>query len=144
MEAFITPKVSASDDTSNFDVYPDSVEESGPLINGVKDKEVRAHERHQGHELAHTHAARLLNNFSTAHRNSSMSAYALSDSPSRFVNDANKSLWIHARVLTSLSRVFIEYAHDSSVFNDGLMKCSGLSFSGRRLTRSRRLKHSNG
>eukprot|EP00965_Chrysotila_dentata_P036774 1223832-Pleurochrysis_carterae.AAC.1 len=41
MEAFITCNVKSQDDTSLFDKYTDSVEESGPLINPAKDKEVR-------------------------------------------------------------------------------------------------------
>uniref|UniRef100_A0A7S4B5K6 AGC-kinase C-terminal domain-containing protein n=1 Tax=Chrysotila carterae TaxID=13221 RepID=A0A7S4B5K6_CHRCT len=40
MEAFITCNVKSQDDTSLFDKYTDSVEESGPLINPAKDKEL--------------------------------------------------------------------------------------------------------
>lgn len=41
MDAYIVPDVSSNDDTSQYDKYADSVEESGPLINSTKDQEVR-------------------------------------------------------------------------------------------------------
>jgi len=40
MESYIDPKTCGHDDTSNFDKYFDSVEESGPLINPNKDSEL--------------------------------------------------------------------------------------------------------
>jgi len=40
MDAYIVPDVSSNDDTSQYDKYADSVEESGPLINSTKDQEL--------------------------------------------------------------------------------------------------------
>ena len=40
MTAFIVPDVQSNDDTSQYDKYADSVEESGPLLNHQKDQEV--------------------------------------------------------------------------------------------------------
>jgi serine/threonine protein kinase len=40
MDAYIVPEVSSNDDTSQYDKYADSVEESGPLINSTKDAEL--------------------------------------------------------------------------------------------------------
>ena len=40
MQAFIVPDVVSNDDTSQYDKYADSVEESGPLLNAQKDLEV--------------------------------------------------------------------------------------------------------
>ena len=39
LEAFIVPEVKSKDDTSQYDNYADSVEESGPLLNPTKDAE---------------------------------------------------------------------------------------------------------
>merc|ERR1719171_1125757 len=40
MDAYIVPEVTSNDDTSQYDKYADSVEESGPLINSAKDAEL--------------------------------------------------------------------------------------------------------
>ena len=40
MQAFIVPDVQSNDDTSQYDKYADSVEESGPLLNAQKDAEL--------------------------------------------------------------------------------------------------------
>jgi len=40
MTAFIVPDVQSNDDTSQYDKYADSVEESGPLLNTQKDQEL--------------------------------------------------------------------------------------------------------
>ena len=40
MDAYIVPEVTSNDDTSQYDKYADSVEESGPLLNASKDQEL--------------------------------------------------------------------------------------------------------
>ncbi len=40
MEAFIIPEVSAQDDTSQYDKYADSIEESGPLLSSSRNEEL--------------------------------------------------------------------------------------------------------
>mmetsp|Transcript_12948 Transcript_12948/g.18564 ORF Transcript_12948/g.18564 Transcript_12948/m.18564 type:complete len:205 (+) Transcript_12948:1-615(+) len=39
MQAFIVPDVNSNDDTSQYEKYADSIEESGPLLNPAKDAE---------------------------------------------------------------------------------------------------------
>ena len=55
MQAFIVPDVQSNDDTSQYDKYADSVEESGPLLNAAKDAEVLAHATHNTPKTAHPH-----------------------------------------------------------------------------------------
>jgi len=40
MDAYIVPECRSADDTSQYDTYADSVEESGPLLNASKDMEL--------------------------------------------------------------------------------------------------------
>ena len=40
MDAYIVPECRSADDTSQYDTYADSVEESGPLLNASKDQEL--------------------------------------------------------------------------------------------------------